>query len=401
MSHPSHELPIPAVEDFNPKDAGGLPMILLVAGAVGILGSFLGFIVPAWRQQSAHSYLFSFAYFFTISVGCLFWTCLHHATDAEWSVVVRRQLENLAALIPYLAVLFLPLLFVADYLWEWWPLKRGDDPLLDGKQPYLSHWFFLVRYAVYFIILGLVAWTLKSRSVAQDYDGAARHSFIMRKFGVGGIPAVALCLTFAAFDWLMSLQYEWYSTMWGVYMFAGAAGSSMSLLVLIVTALKDRGYLKVVNLEHYHIMGKFMLAFVIFWAYIGFSQYMLIWYANIPEETTYYQIRNTAGWYYLSTFLVVGRFFLPFPVLLLQWVKKKPRYLCIVAGWILFMQLIDIYVIVLPALHGNGVVPSIFDLLSLAGIGGILGWLFFRHLGKTHLFPTRDPRLAASLKLTN
>lgn len=117
-------------------------MILLVAGAVGILGSLLGFIVPAWRQQSAHSYLFSFAYFFTISVGCLFWTCLHHATDSEWSVVVRRQLENLAGLIPYLAVLFLPLLFVADYLWEWWPLKRGDDPLLDTKQPYLSHWFF-------------------------------------------------------------------------------------------------------------------------------------------------------------------------------------------------------------------------------------------------------------------
>lgn len=223
----------------------------------------------------------------------------------------------------------------------------------------------------------------------------------MRKFGVGGIPAVALCLTFAAFDWLMSLQYEWYSTMWGVYMFAGAAGSSMSLLVLIVTALKERGYLKVVNLEHYHIMGKYMLAFVIFWAYIGFSQYMLIWYANIPEETAYFQIRNTAGWYYLSTFLVVGRFFLPFPVLLLQWVKKKPRYLCIVAGWVLFMQLIDIYVIVLPALHGSGVVVSIFDLLSLAGIGGILGWLFFRDLGKTHLFPTRDPRLAASLKLTN
>jgi hypothetical protein len=401
MSHHSHEVSVPAVEDFDPKDAGGLPMILLGVGVIGSLGSFLGFLVGDWRAQAAHSYLFGFAYFFTISVGCLFWTCLHHATDSDWSVVVRRQLENVAGLIPYLAILFLPLLFVADYLWEWWPLKVGDNPVFDAKQPYLSHWFFLVRFALYFSILGTVAWNLKSRSTAQDRDGAARHSFVMRKFGVGGIPAVALCLTFAAFDWLMSLDYQWYSTMWGVYIFAGAAGSSMSLLVLVVTALKNRGYLNVVTLEHYHIMGKYMLAFVIFWAYIGFSQYMLIWYANVPEETIYFQIRNTGGWHFLSTLLVVGRFFLPFPVLLLQWVKKKPRYLCMVAGWILFMQFIDLYVIVLPALHGTGVAPSIFDILSFAGVGGILGWIFFRHLGGTHLFPTRDPRLAASLKLTN
>lgn len=175
----------------------------------------------------------------------------------------------------------------------------------------------------------------------------------------------------------------------------------MSLLVLIVSALKRRGYLSVVNLEHYHTMGKFMLAFTIFWAYIGFSQYMLIWYANIPEETVYYQIRNTGSWWYLSTFLVVGRFFLPFPVLLLQFTKKKPKLLCAVAIWILFMQLVDVYVIVLPALHPSGIAISPFDLSSLLGIGGILGWLFFRNLKNSPLYPTRDPRLGASLKLTN
>src|SRR3982750_3527145 len=131
--------------------------------------------------------------------------------------------------------------------------------------------------------------------------------------------------------------------MWGVYLFAGAAGSSMALMVLILNALKRRGYLSVVNNEHYHIMGKFMLAFTIFWAYVGFSQYMLIWYANIPEENVYFRIRNTEGWWYFSLLLVVGRFFLPFPILLTQWIKKHPNRLCWLAWGVLFLQLIAVY----------------------------------------------------------
>jgi hypothetical protein len=177
----------------------------------------------------------------------------------------------------------------------------------------------------------------------------------------------------------------------------------MSLLVLIVTALKAQGYLRVVNEEHYHIMGKFMLTFTVFWAYIGFSQYMLIWYANMPEETSYYIVRNTGNWHELSLLLVVGRFFLPFAILLTQWVKKIPQNLKYVAMWILFMQLVDIFVIVLPFFRtgGFGFFDLLFSLLTLCGIGGVLGWLFFRKLTADYLFPTKDPRLAASLKLTN
>jgi hypothetical protein len=147
-------------------------------------------------------------------------------------------------------------------------------------------------------------------------------------------------------------------------------------------------------------MGKYMLAFTIFWAYIGFAQYMLIWYANIPEETIYFRLRNTESWWYFSTALVVCRFFLPFPVLLFQFIKKI-NLINYLAGWILLMQLIDIYVIVLPALHREGFAPSLFDLSSLAGIGGILAWLYFKNLASSPVFPTRDPRLLASLKLSN
>ncbi len=396
-----HHLPPPEAEKYDLKRAGGLPTILLGVGVVATLLSLIGLAVPAWRTQFAFSWLFGFTYFFTICVGALFWTCLHHATDADWSVVVRRQLENVASLIPYLVIFFVPVLICAGHLFKWWNLGPGIDPLLDAKQPFLSKGFFLIRAASYFLILGIIALALRRRSLTQDRDGSARHSFVMRKLGVGGIPAVGLGITFAGVDWLMSLDYHWFSTMWGVYLFAGAAGSSMSLLVLIITVLKSQGYLKVVSIEHYHIMGKFMLAFSIFWAYIGFSQYMLIWYANIPEETIYFQIRNTGSWWYFSTFLVVGRFFLPFPVLLLQWTKKKPKCLCMVAGWILLMQLVDLYVIILAALHGTGASLSIFDPLSVLGIGGIVGWLFFQKLGGSNLFPIRDPRLAASIKLTN
>jgi hypothetical protein len=212
----------------------------------------------------------------------------------------------------------------------------------------------------------------------------------------------ALCLTFGAFDWLMSLNYHWFSTMFGVYIFAGAAGSSMSLLVLVITALRQAGYLKdIVTIEHYHIMGKWMLAFCVFWAYIGFSQYMLYWYANIPEETQYFLVRNTESWWPLSMLLVIGRFFIPFAILLLQGIKKNPHQLCIVAGWVMLMQALDMYIIVLPSLHGTGVHLSIWDFLCPIAIGCSLAFLYLRLIGKTSTFPVRDPRLVESLRLRN
>jgi hypothetical protein len=200
----------------------------------------------------------------------------------------------------------------------------------------------------------------------------------------------------------MSLNYRWFSTMFGVYIFAGAAGSSMALLVLVITALQRAGYLKnVVTLEHYHIMGKWMFAFCVFWAYIGFGQYMLIWYANMPEETQYYLTRNTESWWNLSMLLVIGRFFGPFAILLLRSIKKHPRQLCYVAAWILLMQMLDIYLVVLPALHGTGIHVSLWDFAALIAIGATLAFVYLRIVGKTSLFPMRDPRLVESLKLVN
>jgi hypothetical protein len=190
--------------------------------------------------------------------------------------------------------------------------------------------------------------------------------------------------------------------MWGVYIFAGAAGSSMSLLILIITWLRNSGYLKdVVSIEHYHTMGKWLLAFTVFWAYIGFSQYMLIWYANIPEETEYFILRNVESWNLMSLLLVFGRFFFPFALLLLRSTKKAVKRLCLLAGWIIFMELVDIYVIILPELHRGGMHLSIWDFFPVIGIGATLLFFYLRIVGKTSLFPTRDPRLMESLRFQN
>src|SRR5438309_1981421 len=399
MSERLHGVPTPEGEYFDSGRFAGLSFVLGVVAVIALVLCAVGAIVNP--HQFGYSWLFAFAFFFTLCAGCFFWTIVHHATDAEWSVVVRRQLENLGALLTALALLFVPILLLRHHLFVWMDIPPGVDPSLDTKRAYLNWPFFFVRAVVFLGFFLLAALALRRLSVRQDSDGNPRFTIGMRKVSFISLPMFALCLTFGAYDWLVGLNYRWFSTMFGVYIFAGAAGSSMSLLVLVITALRQAGYLKVVTLEHYHIMGKWMLAFSVFWAYIGFSQYMLYWYANIPEETQYYLVRNTESWWPLSLLLVVGRFFGPFAILLLQGIKKRPHQLCIVAGWIMFMQALDMYLIVLPSLHGTGVHLSIWDFLCPIAIGCSLAFLYLRLIGKTSTFPVRDPRLIESLRLRN
>jgi hypothetical protein len=199
----------------------------------------------------------------------------------------------------------------------------------------------------------------------------------------------------------MGLDFKWVSTMWGVYIFAGSALSSLCVILLIVTALRSAGYLKeIVSERHYALIGQLMTAFTVFWAYIGFDQYMLIWYANIPEETTYFLRRNTESWCVLNIILVLGHFLVPFLLLLFRNPKKRPAYLCGVACWILLMHLLDIYIIVLPMMHPEGFRPSFLDILSLIAIGTALAAVFLKRLGDVPLWPLRDPRLKDSIHIS-
>jgi hypothetical protein len=390
----------PEGEYFESSRFTGLSVILgliaLIAFALCVVGAMLD------PTQFAFSWLFAFAFYFTLCAGCFFWTIVHYATDAEWTVVVRRQLENIAVLIALVAVFLVPVLLLRTHLYEWMSIPPGKEAVLDSKRAYLNWNFYLIRAVVFFGFFIIAAQLLRRFSIRQDKDGNPRYTIWLRKVSFISLPLFALSLTFGAYDWLLSLDYRWFSTMFGVYIFAGTAGSSMSLLVLVITALRNAGYLKnVVTKEHYHIMGKWMFAFCVFWAYIGFGQYMLIWYANMPEETQYFIVRNTNSWWDLSMLLVIGRFFGPFAILLLQSIKKHPHQLCYMASWIVFMQLLDMYLIVLPALHGTGVHLSVWDFIPLIGMGAALAFVYLRIVGKASLFPVRDPRLVESLKLVN
>jgi hypothetical protein len=400
MSERADVAPVPEGEYFEGNRFAGLSFILALVGFAGLALSAVGaFVSP---HQFSFSWLFAFAFYFTLLAGCFFWIIVHHVTDAEWSVVVRRQLENLAMLLPLMAIFFIPILLFRHHLYEWTNIPPGHDPVLDSKRAYLNWDFFLVRSLFYFAFFTTAAFLFRRFSVLQDRDGNPAYTLKNRKLAFMALPLFGASLTFGAYDWLLGIDYHWFSTMWGVYIFAGAAGSSMSLLVLVITALRKAGYLKdIVTVEHYHIMGKWMLSFCVFWAYIGFSQYMLIWYANMPEETEYFIRRNTGSWNALSLFLVIGRFFVPFAILLLRGPKKNPHQLCLIAGWIVFMQLVDIYIVILPALHGAGVLVSIWDFMPLIGIGATLAFFYLRIVGKTSLFPVRDPRVLESLRTTN
>ena len=377
-----------------------MSFLLAIVGIVGLGLSVVGaFVSP---KQFSFSWLFAFAFYFTILAGCFFWIVVHHVVDAEWSVVVRRQLENLAMLLAVMVVFFIPIVIYRHHLYEWMNIKPGLDTILDSKRGYLNWHFFVVRSIFYFVFFIAATLLFRRFSIRQDRDGNPAFTINMRRLAFVSLPLFAFSITFGAYDWLLGIDYHWFSTMWGVYIFAGAAGSSMSLLVLVITALKKAGYLQeTVTPEHYHIMGKWMLAFSVFWAYIGFSQYMLIWYANMPEETEYFIHRNTESWNAMSLFLVIGRFFVPFAILLMQGLKRKPARLSLIAGWIVFMQLVDIYIVILPALHGAGVLVSIWDFMPLIGMGATLAFVFLWILRRSSLFPNRDPRLLESLHIVN
>lgn len=424
-------------EVFEPAKASKVITFFLLLGILGLAGSVYYFSNAATRPAFSYSWLFAIFFSFTFVCGGCFWILLHNASNSSWGVVIRRLFEKLGLLAIPLFVLAAPLLFepVNKHLYEWMGHHRTaaehahhdhstvaealhhmaeSDPHvhpLVEKFGYLniSSWFsWNTRFVLYFAILGIIAWRLRGMFLKQEKDGDVKHTIKARAFACVMLFPFALTVTFAAVDWLMSLDYLWFSTMWGVYIFAGCAWSSMALMFLIVTYLRSLGYLqKVVSMEHYHLMGKLLFAFTVFWAYIAFSQYFLIWYANIPEETRFYFIRNTESWRDVSIFLVIGHFVAPFVLLLSQPRKKNPLVICAIAVWVILMHLVDIYWNVIPERGpslGAGVVVKdawMGDVVALCAVVGTLGYLYLRSLGKHSLYATRDPRLIESINVKN
>lgn len=290
---------------------------------------------------------------------------------------------------------------------------KHESALLANKSGYLNPGFWYFRFVLFAVALTGIIYLLRAWSLRSDTDGASagRLFRMMRKWSCGFLPLFAVSWTFLMFDWLMALDYTWFSTMWGVYLFAGAALNSMAFLILLLVGLQRSGHLlKVVTQEHYHIMGKLMLTFVIFWAYVAFSQFFLIWYANMTEETKFYLLRNTDGWnLYAKVFLVAGHFFLPFVFLLVRAAKTNLTWIAGAALWNMAMHFFDLYYVIIPergvsVTHGAQLmIPYawIMDIIAFVAVGGIFCYFVLRNLAQGSLFPCRDPRLDESLNLTN
>jgi hypothetical protein len=378
--------------------------IPVISGGCAVLAAVVCAILGAANpKQFYFSWLVSFLFFLSLVLGALFFVLIQYASQGGWGVVVRRIGETVFATLPVMAALFIPLLFGLHDLYSWSvPGAAEHDALLRWKAPYLNVPFFLIRAAVYFGGWSFIALLYYRGSRAQDVTGDPAVTARLRRLAGPAIIVLALTQTFASIDWIVSLTPHWYSTMFGVYFFSGAFVGFIALLSVVAPAMRRAGLLDtVINAEHLHDIGKFLFAFTAFWAYIAFSQFLLIWYANLPEETIWYKARLAGSWKIVSLLLMAGHFGVPFFYLMGREVKRRDGTLAIGGVWVLAMHFMDLYWQVMPTLHPEGVRPSVLDLAGFVAIGGCFvaaaGWLLRRQA----LVPLRDPRLAESLAFEN
>jgi hypothetical protein len=378
-----------------------LPVIGAVFALAGALAcAILGMANP---KQFFFSWLVSFLFFLSLSLGALFFVLIQYATQGGWGIVLRRIGETTFAMLPVMAALFLPLLFGLHDLYLWTvPGAAEHDALLRWKAPYLNLPFFLIRAVLYFAVWSFIALLYYRGSSGQDVTGDPGVSARLRRLAGPAIIVLALTQTFASIDWIMSLTPHWYSTIFGVYFFAGSFVGFIALLSVVAVAMRRAGLLDtVISAEHLQDIGKLLFAFTAFWAYIAFSQYFLMWYANLPEETIWYKARIEGSWLPVSLLLMAGHFGIPFLYLMGRTVKRKDATLAVGGVWLLAMHFLDLYWQVMPTLHPEGFRPSLLDVAAFVTVGGCFvaaaGWLMRRKA----LVPLRDPRLAESLAFEN
>jgi hypothetical protein len=380
-------------------------------GAGGLLATAAGGAVDARRARSAS--LAAFVYWAGIAGAAMVFLMANEAAGSRWYIVVRRLLESLPTAFTVLAVLFIPIALGAGSIFPWvnpgaathppiQPWAHGEGPLAihlwEHRHPWMNLPFFLFRAVLYFGIWIGVASRMRRWSLAQDAGGGAELKVKMRRLGAGGLPFVALAITFAAFDWQMSLSAFLFSTIFGVYWFAGSLVAAIAALILVAAAASRVEPLKsAINPNHVHSLGKYLFAFTAFWAYIAFSQYLLIWISNLPEEVPWYLVRTDSGWKGVGIFLAVFQFVLPFLILMPRERKRTWRPLVVMSLWILAVHYVDIYWVVMPGLSPAGPRPSWMDLTAFLGVGGAcVAWVVTRLRGHP-ILPANDPFLAESL----
>jgi hypothetical protein len=365
--------------------------LLVIGIALGILSYIFE---PA---RAVYGYLTSFIFLVTIGIGSLFLVALEYVAGVVWSVPFRRIAEFFSSIIPFLIILIIPLFFGMNNLFIWThPNVVAKDVILQKKEMYLNIPFFIIRSIVILLLWSLFYFLITRNSRKQDFNGEQNLTSRNIKLSAVFILIFAFTISIFSFDWLMSMEPHWYSTIFGVYLFADAVWVSFAVLTLSSVILYQKGYLtNKIKKDHFYSLGTWMFAFTIFWAYIAFSQYMLQWYGNLPEEIIYYTNRWYGPWKAFSLGLVIAHFIVPFLILLPRRSKTNFAILKFAAIWIIVVQFYDAYWLVMPEMINNGFKYnfSLWDFTFPIAAVGLIIFLFGRMVKKYNLFPIGDPKL--------
>ena len=372
-------------------------------GLAGAAGTVMGEMNRFW-----HAYLLGVMFVTSLGVGGLFFVIGHHLTGGRWATPVRRLAELTASTLTTSFVLFIPIILMVlsgnSELYPWVDRQLVmSDPILSAKAIYLEPTWFAIRACVYFGLWIWMARTMLGMSVRQDSDQPLKQAHRMQWWSGPMTLLYALSMNFAAFDWMMSLEPHWFSTMFGVYFFTGSFEGFLAATIVLAVYLHDRGILnQSITTEQYHDLAKLMFAFIVFWGYIAFSQYMLIWYAAIPEETLWFDIRQQGGWALWGLMLVVCHLLIPFLGAMSRSVRRNKKLIRFWALWMVVMHWADMVYIIAPQTRGAEVLPLPWmELMATAGALGVFVWAWMTAASGKQLLPVQDPRLPIALSYHN
>ncbi len=395
----------PQTETFKPINLsvwpGKINLLMLLGGAITLISLLIGlFGNEALLEQFTFSWLMNFMFFSSLGLGGWFLTMVHHLVDANWSLPLRRINETLASLLSVMAIFFLAFCwFAPGILYSWWAGPGAETHPVVAKYPLLTHAGWYIGTLAVFAVWFYVPFKLRQASLEQDEVGGSKPTFRMRKLSYFGIVGFALSLTMGAILWVKALEPYWFSTMYGVYYFAGSVWVTLATLWVIMALMHRQGPLKdVIKERQYYFVGCLFFAFTVFYSYIHFSQYFIIWNANIPEETFWYIERLRGGWWWVAMLIIFGHFFVPFLTLLRIDAKKNLAIMLPMAGWAWFVHWADMSFNVMPLLHPEGGVHFL-DIAIFLMMGGILYKVFMSRFFAHAAYPLRDPRIAEAMEV--
>jgi len=371
----------------------------LLVGIAGVLLAVVAFLLD--REQFLRSYLFAYLYWMGMALGCLAILLMHHVVGGKWGMLIRRLCEAGARTLPFMGLLLLPVLFGMGTLYVWARPEAIHDANIQSKAAYLNVPFFIARAVVYFSIWFLYAYLLSKWSAAQDRNGDERLIRKMRSLSAPGLVIFTLTTTFAFIDWIMSLEPHWFSTIYGAMFMVGEMLESFAFVIALVIILSRKSPIKdYVTPQHIHDLGNMMFAFMVLWAYLSFSQFIIIWSGNLPEEIPWYVSRLRGGWGWVAITLVIFHFAVPFALLLMRSVKRRADRLFRVCLLMIAIRLVDVYWITEPAFYGQRIQIHWIDFVTPVAVGGLWLAVFFRQLKLQPLLPLQDPRLQGAPRET-